>query len=185
MVDALTSSLAETVRNARIDGELSVSTLAERSGISRSMITKIEQATAQPTAALLGKLSAALGLTLSELIARAEGDRTRLSRLADQPRWTDPQSGYHRRAISPATGSPLGLTEIELPPHTSVSFPAGSHAFVHQQIWVLSGRLDVSEADTVHRLEAGDCVELEPQSPCTFTNSIDETCRYLVALARR
>lgn len=185
VTDMLTASLAAAVRNARLRGDLSVSTLADRSGISRSMISKIEQATAQPTAALLGRLSAALGLTLSELIARAERDGTRLSRFHDQPIWTDPVSGYLRRAVSPATGSPLGLTEIELPARAEVWFPADAYTFIQQQIWVLSGRLDFHESDLVHHLEPGDCLELGPSAPCTFVNPSDEPCRYLVAVAHR
>lgn len=85
---------------ARLARELSVSALAERSGVSRAMISKIERGEAQPTDALLGRLSAALGMTLSELIAHAEGDDRRLLRAADQPTWIDPDSGYRRRAVS-------------------------------------------------------------------------------------
>src|SRR4051812_28665105 len=68
----LTTSLAAAVRDARAAQGLSGAALAERSGVSRAMIAKIEREEAQPTAALLGRLSAALGMTLSELIARAE-----------------------------------------------------------------------------------------------------------------
>jgi transcriptional regulator with XRE-family HTH domain len=63
----------------------------------RAMIGKIERGEVQPTAALLGRLSAALGMTLSELVARAEGDDRRLVRAADQPTWTDPGTGYRGR----------------------------------------------------------------------------------------
>jgi transcriptional regulator with XRE-family HTH domain len=51
------------------------------------MIGKIERGKAQPTAALLGRLSGALRMTFSELVARAEGDDRRLVRVADQPTW--------------------------------------------------------------------------------------------------
>ena len=46
--------------------------LAERSGVSRAMISKVERGESSPTAAVLGRLSAAFGLTLSQLLARAE-----------------------------------------------------------------------------------------------------------------
>src|SRR6266545_3641170 len=67
----LSASLAATLYAARLARELTASALAERSGVSRAMIGKIERGEAQPTAALLGRLSAALGMTLSELVARA------------------------------------------------------------------------------------------------------------------
>ncbi|MDX6686769.1 MAG: hypothetical protein QOF86_2897 [Baekduia sp.] len=185
MPDALTRSLATSVKGARLALGLSVSSLAERSGVSRAMITKVERAEAQATAALLGRLSGALGMTLSELVARAEHDDRRLVRAADQPRWIDPQSGYERRAISPVPGGPLELVEIELPGAATVSYPADSYAFVHQQIWVLHGRLVFVEGDVEHDLRAGDCLELGPPVACRFHNPGTRPSRYLVALARR
>src|SRR5262249_14941115 len=125
MTDRLTADLAATLRAARITGDLSVNALAERSGVSRAMIAKIERGEAQPTAALLGRLSAALGLTLSELFARTEGQTPRLARTADQTVWVDPQTGYRRRSVSPAGGS-VQLVEVELPPGAEVAYPADS-----------------------------------------------------------
>jgi transcriptional regulator with XRE-family HTH domain len=185
MSDQLSASLAATLHAARLARELSASALAERSGVSRAMIGKIERGEAQPTAALLGRLSAALGMTLSELVARAEGDDRRLVRAADQPTWTDPDSGYRRRAVSPATGGPLELVEVELPAGAQVSYPADTYTFIHQQIWMIEGRLRFREGDIEHELHPGDCLQLGPPAPCSFINPTRETCRYLVALTKR
>jgi transcriptional regulator with XRE-family HTH domain len=185
MPDPLSASLATTLHGARLARELSASALAERSGVSRTMIGKIERGEAQPTAALLGRLSAALGMTLSELVARAEGDDHRLVRAADQPTWIDPDSGYRRRALSPAAGGPLELVEVDLPAGAEVSYPADAYTFIHQQIWMLQGRLRFREGDTEHELYTGDCLQLGPPSPCAFINPTRETCRYLVALTKR
>ncbi len=185
MSDRLSASLAATLHRARLARELSAAALAERSGVSRAMIGKIERGEAQPTAALLGRLSAALGMTLSELVARAEGDDQRLVRAADQPTWTDPDSGYRRRAVSPASGGPLELVEVDLPAGTEVSYPSDAYAFIHQQIWMLQGHLRFREGHTDHELDAGDCLQLGPPAPCSFINPTRETCRYLVALTKR
>ncbi|HKN52223.1 MAG TPA: XRE family transcriptional regulator [Amycolatopsis sp.] len=184
MTDPLTAKLATTVQAARAARGLSANGLAERSGVSRAMIGKIERAEVQPTAALLAKLSAAFGMTLSELIARAEGDDRRLARAAEQPVWTDPATGYRRRAISPPGGAPLELVEIELPPGTEVGFAAGSYAFLHQQILVLEGRLRLHEGDDVHELEAGDCLQLGSPAHRIYLNPTDLPCRYLIALVK-
>jgi transcriptional regulator with XRE-family HTH domain len=185
MIDQLSASLADVVRDARAARGLSASALAEASGVSRAMIAKIERAEVQPTAALLGRLSAALGLTLSELVARAEDSGRRLVRHADQPVWTDPETGYRRRALSPVSGGPLELVEVELPPGAEVSYPADSCVFVHQQIYVLEGRLRFVEGETTHELEAGDCLQLGPPAPTAFVNATERACRYLVALVPR
>ena len=140
-------ALAAAVLAAREAQGLSTSALAERSGVSRAMIAKIERAEAQPTAALLGRLSGALGLTLSELIARAEHGEARLARADEQPVWTDPDSGYTRRAVSPAAGGPLELVEVTLPAGAEVAYPADTYVFIHQQLWVLEGTLRFVEGD--------------------------------------
>jgi transcriptional regulator with XRE-family HTH domain len=185
MSDPLSTSIAATLHAARLARDLSTSALAQRSGVSRAMIGKIEHGDAQPTAALLGRLSAALGMTLSELVARAEGDDRRLVRAAEQPTWTDPETGYRRRAVSPAAGGPLELVEVDLPAGAEISFPPDTYAFIHQQIWILDGRLRFREGDTEHELGPGDCLQLGPPAPCTFVNPTGEACRYLVALTRR
>jgi transcriptional regulator with XRE-family HTH domain len=185
MSDQLSSSLATTLHEARRARGLSVSELAERSGVSRAMIGKIERGAAQPTAVLLGRLSGALSITLSELVARAEGNGGHLLRRDDQPTWVDPATGYLRRAVSPA-GAAVELVEVSLPARAQISFPADSYAFAYHVIWLLEGRLCFREGDVEHHLELGDCLRLgSPPAPGTYVNPTDQPCRYLVALARR
>ncbi|MHA6622731.1 helix-turn-helix domain-containing protein [Pseudonocardia sp. DLS-67] len=185
MPDTLSASLAEALLAARQARGLSVNALAERSGVSRAMIAKVERRAAQPTAVLLARLAAGLGMTLSEFVTRAEDGAGRLVRAADQPTWTDPASGYRRRAVSPAGGRPLELVEIELPAGTRVAFPPLTSELVHQQIWVLDGHLSLHEGATVHELDAGDCLQMGPSAAREYINPTDRVCRYLVALTRR
>ncbi|MGY1601799.1 helix-turn-helix domain-containing protein [Geodermatophilus sp. SYSU D00815] len=186
MTDGLTESLAATLVAARRARGLSAAALAQRSGVSRAMIGKIERGAAQPTAALLGRLSGALGMTLSELVARAErGAPRRLARRADQPTWTDPATGYVRRAVSPAAGEPTELVEVVLPPGAEVAYPAESYSSTSHQIWLLEGSLRFREGEVEHHLEPGDCLELGPPQPCAYLNPGERPCRYLVVLTRR
>jgi transcriptional regulator with XRE-family HTH domain len=103
--DRLTASLAGAVESARLGRGWPVSALAQASGVSRAMLAKIERGEVQPTAALLARLSCALGITVSELIASAERAPGRLARHGQQPTWRDPETGYARRALSPAASS--------------------------------------------------------------------------------
>lgn len=185
MSETLTRSLASSIGDARAGRGWTVSELARESGVSRAMIARIERGDVQPTAVLLGRVSAALGLTLSELVARAERTGRRLARVAEQPAWIDPATGYRRRAISPVPGGPLELVEVELPPGAEIGYPADAYAFVHEQVWVLDGALLLREGAVEHRLEVGDCLQLGVAAPCTFANMGTGDCRYLVALARR
>lgn len=183
-MDALTASLAAVVQHRRLERDLTVRALAERAGVSRAMIAKLEAGAAQPTAALLGRLSGALGLSLSELLARAE-DGGRLARRADQPVWTDPTSGYTRRAVTPRSGGDLELVEVTMPAGAEASFAADTYTFLGRRIWVLDGELEFDEGPTTHRLASGDCLELGPPADCTYRNATSAPVRYLVAVTRR
>jgi transcriptional regulator with XRE-family HTH domain len=191
MATRVDERLAATLRAERERHGWSIGRLAERSGVSKAMISKVERGEASPTAALLGRLSGALGRTMSELLAAAEDDRGasdpaagRLLRRADQPTWRDPESRYRRRAVSPP-GSDVQIVEAELPRGGSVAYPADSFAFLQQWIWVLDGTLTFAEGDVEHVLEAGDCLRLGAPSACTFANRSRATCRYAVVVARR
>jgi transcriptional regulator with XRE-family HTH domain len=164
---------------------MTVAALADASGVSRAMISKVERAEVQPTAALLAKLSGALGLTLSELIARAETEPPRLLRRDHQPVWVDPETGYVRRAVSPPGRGTLELVEVDLPPGAEVPYPATAYAFRDHQIWVIAGRLRFVEGDQVHDLGPGDCLQLGAPADCVYLNRTKSPCRYLVVLARR
>ncbi|WP_377296796.1 helix-turn-helix domain-containing protein [Rhizobium sp. SGZ-381] len=178
-------AIAERLRIERENRGWSLSDLAERSGVSKAMISKIERCEASPTATVLGRLSGAFGLPLSVLLALAERADDRLSRMSDQPVWTDPETGYTRRAVSVPNGGLLELIEVTLPAGVRIPYPASAFAFQRQQIWLLSGQLDFSEGETLHHLAPGDCLELGPPSACVFFNPGAEPSRYLVALTRR
>jgi transcriptional regulator with XRE-family HTH domain len=184
IVDETTSIVAERVRAEREARGWTIAELAQRSGVSKAMISKLERVEASPTAMLLGRLAGAFGLTLSTLLARAETAGRRLARRTEQQRWRDPETGYVRQAVSPAAGGPLDLVRVELPARTRVTYPRFTYAFLHQQIWVLEGTLVFREGDVEHQLEAGDCLQLGAPSDCTFANPADRPCQYLVAVVR-
>jgi transcriptional regulator with XRE-family HTH domain len=177
-----TPSLAARIALEREARGWSLAELATRSGVSKAMISKVERGEASPTAALLGRLSGAFGLTLSTLLARAEQSGGRLLRAAEQPEWQDPASGYVRRQVSPRSDLPLELTRVELPAGAVVSFPASSYTFVRQMMWVLKGKLTFIEGETCHEMDSGDCLLLGPPADCTFKTRGRESCVYLVVV---
>jgi transcriptional regulator with XRE-family HTH domain len=179
-------ALAARIRMERVSREWSMDDLSRRAGVSRAMISKIERQECSPTATVIGRLSGAFGVSMSALLANVEAEGSRLLRCKKQQVWTDPETGYIRRAVSPVTGAPLQLVEVQLPPRTKVTFPEAAYRFLHQQIWILSGRLLFTEGSTLHDLRKGDCLQLGPPADCTFENpSLSASCRYLVVVIVR
>jgi len=188
--DPLTALLAVRIRREREARGWSIAALAAASGVSRAMISKVERAEASPTAALLGRLSGALGLTLSALLARAEADGGggRINRAGEQAIWTDPGTGYVRRQLS-APGADPEMVHVELPPGARVPYPAASYSFLRGQcVWLISGHLTITEGALVTELRAGDVFSYDLSAPqdCEFHNpSTARPCRYVVTLTRR
>lgn len=180
-----TQTIARRLKAERDKRQWTLDQLAQHTGVSKAMLSKLERGVASPTAVLLGRISGALGLTLSSLLAADEPAGARLVRVAEQPLWQDPQTGYLRRQVSPLSDLPVQLVEVELPPKAEVGFPASAYAFIRQLIWVLDGTLEFTEGPQTHRLQAGDCLELGEPSDCVFRNPGRSVCRYLVAVARR
>ena len=187
MMDDIDRHLGERIKAERESRGWSLSTLAERSGVSRAMINNIERGAASPTAALLGRLSGAFGLTLSTLLARAEaGQRQLLMRAAEQPLWKDPRTGYTRRQVAPGAGSdlPFEVIDVELPAGAEVAYPAAAYAFLRQAVWVLRGELVLVDGAILHKLEEGDSLEFGPPADRAFRNESAQSCRYAVVLLK-
>ena len=183
--DSQARAIAERIRLEREGRGWSLAELAARSGVSKAMISKVERCEASPTATVLGRLSGAFGLPLSVLLALAEREGDRLARRMEQPVWTDPETGYTRRTLSPANGGQLELLEVVLPAGVRVPYPASAFSFQHQQIYVLEGELEFIEGTRSHRLSTGDCLQLGAPTDCVFVNGSVSATRYLVALTRR
>lgn len=183
-VDSLSQRIGARVRIEREGRGWSLTDLAAHSGVSRAMVHKLERGESSPTATLLARLSGAFGLSMSQLIARAEAKEGRLLRRADQPVWTDPQTRYVRTHVSPPSDLPLDLVQVVLPAGARVPMPAAAYTAKRQLIWVLAGSLAFMEGDTRHAMDAGDCLELGPPADCVFSNETDIDCTYAVVILR-
>jgi transcriptional regulator with XRE-family HTH domain len=191
MEDTATSlhqRIAERVRELRAGRGLSLDALAGRSGVSRSMISLIERGESSPTAAVLEKLGAGLGVPLASLFDTPAAHRATsgpVARRSEQPQWQDPASGYRRRNVSPpGVPQPMQIVEVHFPAGKRVAFETGSRDVrVHQQVWVLEGAIDITLGADRHRLREGDCLAMELDRPTLFHNPTRKPARYAVVIA--
>lgn len=179
--------IAQRLRELRDARGYSLDALAERSGVSRSNISLIERGQSSPTAAVLDKLAIGLSVALASFFddSTSTGPApSPLIRASGQPLWQDPASGYVRRRLSPPARSPLQLVEVVFPPGQRVALDSAVHdADIHQQVWLIEGRMELTVGEATWQLDAGDCLAMQLNQPIVFFNPTHQNARYLVALA--
>lgn len=183
-MDGLERRLGLRLAQLRVDQGFSLEELADRTGISRATLSRIERAETSPTAAMLGRLCAAFGRTMSRLLAEAEGEAPALVRLADQPVWTDPETGFRRRAVSP-TGPGLRLEMVagDLPAGAEVRYPAAPVPGMEQHLLLLDGALDYTLGGRTWRLAPGDVLRIRIDAPTALSAPGPAPARYVIAIA--
>jgi len=178
--------IAEGIKKRREHLGISANDLAERSGVSRAMVSKIERLEVSPTAALLGRLCNGLGITLSSLIASAETKAgPPIARVSEQPVWRDPDTGLLRTMVSPLnTGSRVEIVHVELPSGAEEKYDVMQEPHYDQHVLVLSGKLTMVFGDDVYELGGGDCIRSRFDVAHAFANHGRSACKYLVIIAR-
>jgi transcriptional regulator with XRE-family HTH domain len=175
--------LAEELRRHRKRRDLSIEQLATLSGVSRSMISKIERCEAVPSTTILSKLAEALGVTFSRLMSAPVEPEILVIPAARQPVLRDEESGYVRRCLSPVLpGRGVDWVLNTLPAGSATGeFTAHRHG-VEEYIYVLSGRLGVRIGDKSVTLEAGDSLYFEADALHAFANIGRSPCEYFLII---
>jgi transcriptional regulator with XRE-family HTH domain len=178
--------IARRLREHRTAHGWSLDDLAQRSGISRAMISRIEREDSSPTAGLLARLCDALGITLSQLMTETDAPRATVSRRDEQMQWRDPASGYVRRMVSPPGGEDeTEIVAVDLPPGARVAFPPHTPGRYEQQVLVLQGSVRLTLGRQQEDLGPGDCARMAIDEDHGFENPGDRTAHYLVVIRRK
>ncbi len=182
-VDSVDVRLAARLAGLRTEHGWSLGELAERSGVSKSTLSRAERAEISPTASLLNRLCGVYGRTMSQLLSEVEAEPAPLVRGAEQTVWEDPASGFVRRSVSPPHPGLRGeLVEGRLDAGADISYDRPPVPGLEQHIWVLEGALDVTARGVEHHLDAGDCLRLRVWGPTRFRCTGPDAVRYVLAV---
>jgi transcriptional regulator with XRE-family HTH domain len=175
--------IADRLGRLRAERGWSLEQLAGRTGISRATLSRLERAELSPTAAMLGRLCAVYGWTLSRLMAEAETRTPNLIAAAQQMHWTDPETGYRRRIVSPpASGLRGELVDVRIPAGATVSFDVPPVSGLEHHLVMIDGALTLDVDGSVFRLRAGDCLRYVLTGASRFTATGKRAARYLIAM---
>src|SRR4051812_43221568 len=141
---ALDARLGARLAALRAEHGWSLGELAERSGISRSTLSRAERAEISPTAALLNRLCGVYGRTMSQLLSEVEAEPALLVRAADRAVGEAGASVFVRGWVPPPHPGLRGeLVEGRLTAGADIAYDRPPVPGLEQHIWVLDGALDV------------------------------------------
>ncbi|HET7676020.1 MAG TPA: helix-turn-helix domain-containing protein [Gammaproteobacteria bacterium] len=161
-------NLAHNVTFLRKRRNLSQQRLAELANIPRSTITNIESGGGNPLLSNLGKLSAALGVGIEELLAPPRGD-CRLIPAAEVPSETRGNGRLRVFNLLPERVRGLEITRMAFEPTGSMRgtpHVTGTKEYLH----VLEGRVTVLVAGRVFDVGPGDVLAFPGDQPHSYAN---------------
>ena len=184
LVDAVSAGrLGARVRELRRERRLTLDVLAESSGVSRAMISKVERGEKNPTLVIAARLAEGFGVTLSQLVGMEERREVIVVPRERRMVMRDPATGFERQLLSPTFGKkgiefvrnvvPEGSGSGEFPPHGRG---------VGEYIVVERGRLRAILGEEEHLLNEGDAVYFEADVSHRFENVGKGECSYYLVI---
>ncbi len=178
-MDDIETRLAHRLARLRAERGWSLDELARRSKVSRASLSRIENGDVSPTASVLGKLCVAFGVTLSRLMQMVEDDFAPMIARANQEVWTDPETGYRRRLVSPTSRNLAGeVLEVEIDPDTRIEYGGTPRDGLEHHLVMLEGKLIMEVYHQCHNLEAGDCLRYQLRGGNVFRTPRNSGARY-------
>lgn len=185
--DALSRNFGARVRALRDSAGLTLEQLSQLSGVSRAMLSKVERGEKSPTIGIATRIAHTLQASLTELVGGpVSGGNTVLMRKSARPIFRDPETGFERHIVSPATGG--GRAELVyhyLPPGVSTGWLPAYPPGTEKQIVVTIGQLLVEVRPKKEYLGPGDSFFFQADVEHAFANQTAEPCGYFMVISRR
>ena len=169
------------LRRLRTRRGLSLERLAQISGVSRAMLGQIELGQSAPTINVLWKISRALEVTFSALISNRTQSGALVLRSPESKILTSKDRSFSSRALFPFD-EPRRVEFYELRLASGATETADGHPpGTSENLVCTTGTIEIDCAGDTHRLEAGDSILFEADSPHAYRNpGRSEAVMYLV-----
>jgi XRE family transcriptional regulator, regulator of sulfur utilization len=175
-------AFGERIRLERMQRRLSLEQVAERAGVSRSMLSAVERGLKVPTVLVLDRIATALDTSIARLLGEEHAARVISLRKNDQDVVRDP-SGWERRILSPV----LPGVEFEFM-RTTIEAGVDAGAFSphapgsREYVAIERGTLRITIDGEVHVLNAGDSIYYAGDCVHSFVNPGNKPCVYYLAM---
>ena len=179
------TSLGDRIKSLRAERQLQQRQLAEKAGLTASMLSQIESGRLTPSLHTLGKVAGALGVSIGSLFEAAPNGRLHVSRQADYPivsfdgsseKWHVLGAGLFQGKIR-AVVSTLGPRAKGVKTDKVILGPGQMKLF-----YVIEGKVALHYNGEAHVLKAGDSAYLDGGTPHGWENMGGKTAKALWAI---
>lgn len=177
------ASLGEHLKHLRSSANITLNELSQKSGVSRSTLSRIENGEVSPTAETLGQLASALEMPISQLLLPLEPEFDSCIRSSEQNVWVDAVHGLRRKNVSPPSKRlKIELIECEIGPYQKISYDHPAFSGHEHHLVILSGSLTIIVDGTRYALCEGDCLRYQLNNTSSFETG-EQSVRYIIAMA--
>jgi XRE family transcriptional regulator, regulator of sulfur utilization len=176
------TAVGRRVKALRRQQQLSLEALADRSGVSVSMLSTVERGQKVPSILVMSQIATALDTSIGRLVDEEKTPRVIVLRAGDQ-RIINDAAGMERRSLSPVLpGIEFELVRITLAPGVNAgTFPPHREGS-REYLAVENGTLTLGLDGTEYRLSAGDSIYHEGDCEHGYRNDTDAPCTYYIAM---
>jgi transcriptional regulator with XRE-family HTH domain len=165
--------VGQTLALLREQQALSLEELSRRAGVSKSMLSQIERAQANPTVAVVWRLANALGVPLAELLA--DGQRSQAPTIITVAAQDTPTLGGSDARCQLRILGPIELAGqfewYELSLQAGAALESAAHQpGSREHLTVLSGTLEVEAGDARSKLKSGETARYAVDRPHAIRN---------------
>ncbi len=175
--------LSERLKSLRKQRGWTLGHLAELSGVSTATLSRLENGEVSPTTDALGRLCAAYNMSLTRLMAQVEVTFSPVIRRPEQAEWSDPETGFIRRSVSPPAGALAAeILECRLKAGTHLTYERPPVDGQEHYLVMLDGELKLSLDGQEYALKEGDCMRYQLFGASSFKAGDVTGARYLLVL---
>lgn len=175
-------AIARNLRRHRAARGWSLDVLAQRSGVSRTMLVQIEQERTNPTVWTLVRVADALRVSVAELIGPEQPAHVSVTRQGESPRLWGTPAGSRAVLLVGSGPAPFELWEWLLRPGDT--FATEAHVTgVREAVTVVAGRLALTVGQDTVELATGDAARYDGDLPHTLAAAGEQDCQVVMAVS--
>ncbi|OGO26845.1 MAG: hypothetical protein A2Z16_16465 [Chloroflexi bacterium RBG_16_54_18] len=162
--------LGERIRYFRIRKRITGAELAQKTSVSRSLISQIEKNNANPSIETLRRIANVLEVPIAALFEEQEPSNGMVVRKSQRKRLKLSQSNIFYELLTPDLNRQLELIWIEVEPgQQNVQAPSFGHIGEESAV-VLYGQIHVYINNDVYVLNEGDSISFDSSKPHSIAN---------------